>query len=91
MVLTLCGKLSMSKATVILTALVVALSILLGVSLKSGFEKSAKIAQLQDTIKSVNKAEKVIYKIREVATTVKEDCDCFHQKIPAEILKVLTK
>lgn len=81
----------LNKLTVILAALVVALSILLGVSLKSGFEKSAKIAQLQDTIKSVNKAEKVIYKIREVASTVKEDCDCFHQRIPEEILKEIRK
>jgi preprotein translocase subunit SecG len=77
----------LNKATVILAALVVALSILLGVSLKSGFEKSAKIAQLQDTIKSVNKAEKVIYKIREVA----KDEDCYNTTISDDILKQLRK
>ena len=77
----------LNKTTVILAALVVALSILLGVSLKSGFEKSAKIAQLQDTIKSVNKAEKVIYKIREVA----KDEDCYNTIISDDILKRLRK
>lgn len=77
----------LNKATVILAALVVALSILLGVSLKSGFEKSAKIAQLQDTIKSVNKAEKVIYKIKKIAV----NDDCFNKEIPEEILKEIRK
>lgn len=77
----------MNKATVILAALVVALSILLGVSLKSGFEKSAKIAQLQDTIKGLNKAEKVIYKIREVA----KDEDCYSTNIGDDVLKLLRK
>lgn len=77
----------MNKATVILAALVVALSILLGVSLKSGFEKSAKISQLQDTIKGLNKAEKVIYKIREVA----KDEDCYNTAISDDILKQLRK
>lgn len=78
------------KFTVILAALVVALSILLGVVIKSNYEKSAKISQLQDTIGAVNSAEKIIYKIREVAKTVNEPCDCLHQEIPAEILKILT-
>lgn len=77
----------LNKATVILAALVVALSILLGVSLKSGFEKSAKIAQLQDTIKGLNKAEKVIYKIREVA----KDEDCYNTNIGDDALKLLRK
>lgn len=77
----------MNKATVILAALVVALSILLGVSLKSGFEKSAKIASLQDTIKGLNKAEKVIYKIREVA----KDEDCYNTNIGDDVLKLLRK
>ena len=79
------------KTQIILAALVAGLLLLLGVVLKDSYEKSAKISQLQDTIKSIEKAEKVIYKIREVATTVNEPCDCFHQKIPEEILKVLTK
>lgn len=80
----------LTKAIAILTALVLLLSVLLGVSIKSGFEKSDKIEQLQQSIKAVNNAQKVIYKIREVAKTVKEPCDCFHQEIPAEILKMLT-
>lgn len=80
----------MAKAVAILTVLVLLLSALLGASIKSGFEKSDKIEQLQQSIKAVNNAQKVIYKIREVAKTVKEPCDCFHQEIPAEILKMLT-
>ena len=80
----------MAKAVAILTGLVLLLSVLLGASIKSGFEKSDKIEQLQQSIKAVNNAQKVIYKIREVAKTVKEPCDCFHQEIPAEILKMLT-
>ena len=77
----------MNKLTLILAALVVALSILLGVSLKSGFEKSAKIDQLQDTIKGLNKAETVIYKIKKIAV----NDDCFNKEIPEEILKEIRK
>ena len=75
----------MTKAIAILTALVLLLSVLLGVSIKSGLEKSDKIEQLQETIKAVNKAEKVIYKIREVA----KDEDCYHTEISPKILKLV--
>lgn len=77
----------MNKATVILAALVAVLLLLLGVVLKDSYEKSAKIAQLQDTIKSVNKAEKVIYKIKKIAV----NDDCFNKEIPEEILKEIRK
>lgn len=75
----------LTKAIAILTALVLLLSVLLGISIKSGFEKSDKIEQLQETIKAVNKAEKVIYKIREVA----KDEDCYHTAISPNILKLV--
>ena len=73
------------KLTVILAALVVALSILLGVVIKSNYEKSAKISQLQDTIGAVNSAEKIIYKIKEVA----KDEDCYNTAISPDILKLV--
>lgn len=73
------------KFTVILAALVVALSILLGVVIKSNYEKSAKISQLQDTIGAVNSAEKIIYKIKEVA----KDEDCYNTAISPDILKLV--
>lgn len=73
------------KLTVILAALVVALSILLGVVIKSNYEKSAKISQLQNTIGAVNSAEKIIYKIKEVA----KDEDCYNTAISPDILKLV--
>ena len=73
------------KFTVILATLVVALSILLGVVIKSNYEKSAKISQLQDTIGAVNSAEKIIYKIKEVA----KDEDCYNTAISPDILKLV--
>lgn len=75
----------MTKLTVILAALVVALSILLGVVIKSNYEKSAKISQLQNTIGAVNSAEKIIYKIKEVA----KDEDCYNTAISPDILKLV--
>lgn len=77
----------MTRLTVILAALVAVLLLLLGVVLKDSYEKSAKIAQLQDTIKSVEKAQKVIYKIREVA----KDEDCYNTKISEAVIKELRK
>lgn len=75
----------MTKAIVILTALVLLLSVLLGASIKSGFEKSDKIEQLQQSIKAVNNAHKVIYKIREVT----KDEDCYNTAIGDDALKLL--
>ena len=75
------------KTQIILAALVAGLLLLLGVVLKDSYEKSAKISQLQDTIKSIEKAEKVIYKIREVA----KDEDCYHTAISDDVIKLLRK
>ena len=75
------------RITVILAALVAGLLLLLGVVLKDSYEKSAKISQLQDTIKSIEKAEKVIYKIREVA----KDEDCYNTAINDDVIKLLRK
>lgn len=75
----------MTKAIAILTALVLLLSVLLGASIKSGFEKSDKIEQLQQSIKAVNNAQKVIYKIREVT----KDENCYYTVIGDNALKLL--
>ena len=75
----------MTKALAILTLLVLLLSVLLGASIKSGFEKSDKIEQLQQSIKAVNNAQKIIYKIREVT----KDEDCYHTVIGDAALKLL--
>lgn len=75
----------MTKALAILTVLVLLLSVLLGASIKSGFEKSDKIEQLQQSIKAVNNAQKIIYKIREVT----KDEDCYHTVIGDSALKLL--
>lgn len=81
----------MNKATVILAALVVALSILLGVSLKSGFEKSAKIAQLQDTIKGYVKAsEKANDKINQGRKEAENE-ECYNKRMPDALIKLLRK
>lgn len=77
----------MAKAVAILTGLVLLLSVLLGASIKSGFEKSDKIEQLQQSIKAVNNAKKVIYKIREVT----KDEDCYYKELPEAALKELRK
>ena len=77
----------MAKAVAILTGLVLLLSVLLGASIKSGFEKSDKIEQLQQSIKAVNNAQKVIYKIREVT----KDEDCYYKELPETALKELRK
>ena len=75
----------MAKALAILTVLVLLLSVLLGASIKSGFEKSDKIEQLQQSIKAVNNAQKIIYKIREVT----KGEDCYHTVIGDAALKLL--
>ena len=75
----------MTKAVTVLALLVLLLSVLLGASIKSGFEKSDKIEQLQQSIKAVNNAQKVIYKIREVT----KDEDCYHTVIGDDALKLL--
>ena len=77
----------MAKALAILTGLVLLLSVLLGASIKSGFEKSDKIEQLQQSIKAVNNAQKVIYKIREVT----KNEDCYYKELPEAALKELRK
>ena len=77
----------MAKAVAILTGLVLLLSVLLGASIKSGFEKSDKIEQLQQSIKAINNAQKVIYKIREVT----KDEDCYYKELPEAALKELRK
>ena len=75
----------MTKAVTVLALLVLLLSVLLGASIKSGFEKSDKIEQLQQSIKAVNNAQKVIYKIREVT----KDEDCYNTVIGDAALKLL--
>lgn len=75
----------MTKAVTVLALLVLLLSVLLGASIKSGFEKSDKIEQLQQSIKAVNNAQKIIYKIREVT----KDEDCYHTAIGDSALKLL--
>ena len=77
----------MTKAVTVLALLVLLLSALLGASIKSGFEKSDKIEQLQQSIKAVNNAQKIIYKIREVT----KDEDCYYKELPEAALKELRK
>lgn len=71
-------------------ALAIAL-VLLGVVIKSNFSLRNEIGELKDSIAAYNKAEqksiKTITKIREV---VKNE-DCYNQRMPDDVLKLLRK
>lgn len=79
----------MNKATIILAALAVALSILLGVSLKSGFEKSAKITQLQTRIDTYVKAEKEASKVIMKGRKEAGNEECYNKRMPDALIKLL--
>lgn len=65
--------------------------VLLGVVIKSNFSLRNEIGELKDSIAAYNKAEqksiKTITKIREV---VKNE-DCYNQRMPDDVLKLLRK
>jgi hypothetical protein len=71
-------------------ALAIAL-VLLGVVIKSNFSLRNEIGELKDSIAAYNKAEqksiKTITKIREV---VKNE-DCYNQRMPDDVIKLLRK
>lgn len=65
--------------------------VLLGIVIKSNFSLRNEIGELKDSIAAYNKAEqksiKTITKIREV---VKNE-DCYNQRMPDDVLKLLRK
>lgn len=65
--------------------------VLLGVVIKSNFSLRNEIGELKDSIAAYNKAEqksiKTITKIREV---VKNE-DCYNQRMPDDVIKLLRK
>ena len=71
-------------------ALAIAL-VLLGVVIKSNFSLRNEIGELKNSIAAYNKAEqksiKTITKIREV---VKNE-DCYNQRMPDDVIKLLRK
>ena len=73
-------------------ALAIAL-VLLGVVIKSNFSLRNEIDNLKDSIKAYNEAEqksiKTITKIREVIRNVEEPCDCYNQRMPDDVIKLL--
>ena len=73
-------------------ALAIAL-VLLGVSIRNNFSLRSEIGNLKDSIKAYNEAEqksiKTITKIREVIRNVEEPCDCYNQRMPDDVIKLL--
>ena len=69
-------------------ALAIAL-VLLGISIRNNFSLRSEINTLKDSIEAYNKAEqksiKTIVKIREVA----KDEDCYNQRMPDDVIKLL--
>ena len=65
--------------------------VLLGIVIKSNFSLRNEIGELKDSMAAYNKAEqksiKTITKIREV---VKNE-DCYNQRMPDDVLKLLRK
>lgn len=65
--------------------------VLLGIVVKSNFSLRNEIGELKDSIAAYNKAEqksiKTITKIREV---VKNE-DCYNQRMPDDVIKLLRK
>lgn len=65
--------------------------VLLGIVIKSNFSLRNEIGELKDSIAAYNKAEqksiKTITKIREV---VKNE-DCYNQRMPDDVIKLLRK
>ena len=73
-------------------ALAIAL-VLLGIVVKDNLDKRHEISTLKDSITAYNKAEqksiKTITKIREVIRNVEEPCDCYNQRMPDDVIKLL--
>lgn len=74
---------------------IIILAIALGVTVKGIYERDKEIKSLKNSITAYNEAEKesvkTITKVREVIKNVKEDCDCYHQYIPDDVVKLLRK
>ena len=71
-------------------ALAIAL-VLLGVSIRNNFSLRQEIGTLKDSIKAYNEAQeksvKTIVKVNQTLSKIEEPCDCYHQRLPKEILK----
>ena len=67
--------------------------VLLGVVIRSNISLRSEIGSLKDSIKAYNEAEqksiKTITKIREVIRNVEEPCDCYNQRMPDDVIKLL--
>jgi len=73
----------------------VALSLVCAVSVRSCTQAQVKFKEATQVIDNNNKAEKdavkVITKVREIVKNVKEDCDCYNQPLPDDVIKLLRK
>lgn len=67
--------------------------IVLGIVFKDNIDKRKEISELKDSITAYNKAQeksvKTITKVREVIKNVQEPCDCYNQRIPSDVIKLL--
>ena len=65
--------------------------VLLGIVVKDNFDKRHEINELKDSITAFNKAQeksvKTITKVNKTLEKVVEPCDCYHQRLPKEILE----
>ena len=75
--------------------IIAVLSLVCAVSVRSCTQAQVKLKEATQVIDNSNKAEKesvkVITKVREIVKNVKEDCDCYHQPLPADVIKLLRK
>ena len=73
----------------------VVLSLICAVSIRSCTQAQVKLKEATQVINNNNKAEKdavkVITKVREIVKNVKEDCDCYNQPLPSDVIKLLRK
>lgn len=74
----------------LLTACVV-LSLICAVSIRSCTQAEVKLKEATQTVKADKESVKTITKVREIVKNVKEDCDCYHQPLPSDVIKLLRK
>lgn len=71
------------------------LAVALCMSVRGCTQAELKLKQQEQIVEDFNKAEKesvkTITKVREIIKNVKEDCDCYHQYIPDDVVKLLRK
>lgn len=71
------------------------LSIVLCMSVRGCTHAEMRAKEAAQVVDSYNKAQKesvkTITKVREIIKNVKEDCDCYHQPLPDDVIKLLRK